>query len=138
MAPNVSTASEGISLRAAIARKILKIYVQKEQSKQRHGSSNAAPDWESEELPLFSIGPPPKGPIKAPPGKVCIIGAGMAGLVVANGLKQIGKYDFDIVEALPDRVGGRVYTQTFQDLKTPHNYYDVGAMRIPDIPAMKS
>ena len=40
-----------------------------------------------------------------PTGEVCIIGAGMAGLVVANGLKTIGKYDFDIVEALPDCAG---------------------------------
>lgn len=140
MASNVSTDSGGISLRAAIARKILKIYVQKELSKQRLNSPTPGPDWHNEELPRFSIPLPPESldPVPVPEGKVCIIGAGMAGLVVANGLKTIGKYDFDILEALPDRVGGRVYTQTFPDLNTPHNYYDVGAMRIPDIPSMNS
>ena len=138
MAPSVPTASRGISLRAAIARKILKNYVKKELSKQRLNVPTPGPDWHMEELPDFSIGLPPQGQAPVPTGKVCIIGAGMAGLVVANGLRTIGKYDFDIVEALPDRVGGRVYTQTFPDLSTPHNYYDVGAMRIPDITSMNS
>ena len=33
------------------------------------------------------------------------------------------------------RFGGRVYTHRFSDKK--HDYYDVGAMRFPDIPIMK-
>jgi monoamine oxidase len=44
---------------------------------------------------------------------------------------------YEILEA-SDRVGGRVYTYDFPaDSTTAHNYYDVGAMRIPDVPAMK-
>lgn len=52
-------------------------------------------------------------------------------------LKFVGITDFDILEA-DDRVGGRVYTypQPVQDSTGDHNYYDVGAMRIPDIPWM--
>ena len=45
--------------------------------------------------------------------------------------------NFDILEA-SDRVGGRCYTHKFDnDPKCPHSYYDIGAMRIPDIEAMR-
>ena len=40
---------------------------------------------------------------------------------------------YEILEA-DNRVGGRVYTHKFSD--APHDYYDVGAMRFPDIPIM--
>ena len=70
-------------------------------------------------------------------GKICIIGAGACGLYLALMLRYLGFSDFDILES-SQRVGGRCYTQTFPpDSKCPHNYYDVGAMRIPDIEAMK-
>ncbi|KAL6400898.1 L-amino acid oxidase [Ilyonectria robusta] len=55
-------------------------------------------------------------------------------------LKFLGVKEFDIIEA-SDRVGGRCYTYEFPEDKEhpcPHNYYDIGAMRIPDIPTMKS
>ncbi|PHH59145.1 hypothetical protein CDD81_3690 [Ophiocordyceps australis] len=41
---------------------------------------------------------------------------------------------YDIVEA-SSRIGGRVYTHRFSQEK--HDYYDVGAMRYPDIPIMQ-
>ncbi|KAF4637353.1 hypothetical protein G7Y89_g709 [Cudoniella acicularis] len=70
-------------------------------------------------------------------GRICIIGAGAAGLQIAMALKLIGITNVDILEA-NNRVGGRCYTQQLPDDNDyPHNYYDIGAMRIPDIPWMK-
>ncbi|KAK3370575.1 hypothetical protein B0H63DRAFT_528291 [Podospora didyma] len=71
-------------------------------------------------------------------GRICIVGAGVSGLFTAMILKYIGIDDFDILEA-SDRVGGRVYTYEFpDDPNCPHNYYDIGAMRIPEIETMQS
>lgn len=68
--------------------------------------------------------------------KVCIVGAGASGLYLAHLLTK-ASIPYDMLEA-SDRVGGRVYTYDFpSDPTTAHNYYDVGAMRIPDVPAMK-
>lgn len=71
-----------------------------------------------------------------PAGKICIIGAGAAGLAIALMLREKGFSKFDIFEA-SDRVGGRCYTFSFQEGDCPHDYYDIGAMRLPDIAAMK-
>ena len=73
-----------------------------------------------------------------PTGKIGIIGAGAAGLQVALALLWAGYTDFEILEA-SDRVGGRAYTVAFPDDSEhpcPHNFYDAGAMRIPEIAAM--
>lgn len=73
-------------------------------------------------------------------GKICIVGAGVAGLLTALMLKIGGIYDFDVIEA-SDRVGGRLYTHWFSDKENPdseHDYYDIGAMRIPEIKTMQS
>lgn len=76
-------------------------------------------------------------------GRVCIIGAGAAGLYTAMMLKYLGATNVDILEG-NTRVGGRCFTQPLpSDAKSlpgatkDHNYYDVGAMRIPDIPWMQ-
>ena len=69
-------------------------------------------------------------------GRVCIIGAGAAGLYTAMMLKYLGATNVDILEA-NDRIGGRCYTQALSGDSKFHNYYDVGAMRIPDIPWMQ-
>ncbi|KAF4465351.1 L-amino acid oxidase [Fusarium albosuccineum] len=70
--------------------------------------------------------------------RVAIVGAGVAGLYIAMMLKFLDIPHVDIYEA-SDRVGGRCYTYQFpEDKDCPHNYYDVGAMRIPDIDTMKS
>jgi hypothetical protein len=69
---------------------------------------------------------------------VGVIGAGMAGLYTAMILEDLG-IPYEILEA--DDVdehaerAGRVYTHRF-DMTTAGNYYDVGAMRFPDIPIM--
>lgn len=70
-----------------------------------------------------------------PPRKVCIVGAGVAGLYIAMILDslQIPNLTYDILEA-SSRVGGRVYTHHFSDQR--HDYYDIGAMRYPFIPIM--
>ncbi|KAK6357702.1 hypothetical protein TWF718_002011 [Orbilia javanica] len=69
------------------------------------------------------------------PHKVCIVGAGVAGLYIAMMLEdlQIPGLTYDILEA-SDRVGGRLYTYHFSDTK--HDYYDIGAMRYPKIKSM--
>jgi NADPH-dependent 2,4-dienoyl-CoA reductase/sulfur reductase-like enzyme len=90
-----------------------------------------APD---EENPPREEVPPDEG-IK--PAKVCIVGAGAAGIYMALMLTYLG-IEFDLLEA-SDRIGGRVYTYDgFKQSDKPgeqyaHNYYDVGAMRIPMI-----
>ncbi|KAJ5780654.1 Amine oxidase [Penicillium paradoxum] len=68
--------------------------------------------------------------------KVCIIGAGIAGLYIALILQDLGipNLSWDILEANRERIGGRIYTHRFSD--APNDYYDVGAMRYPDIPIM--
>lgn len=79
--------------------------------------------------------PDDKAPEAKPPAKVCIVGAGAAGIYMAWMLTYLG-INHDLLEA-SNRIGGRVYTYSkFKKLKNdkcPHNYYDVSAMRIPDI-----
>lgn len=59
--------------------------------------------------------------------KVCIIGAGVAGLTAAFELSPFG-FDITLIEAT-ERIGGRVMTHYFdQDKKL---YGELGAMRIP-------
>ncbi|KAL7758551.1 hypothetical protein ACKLNR_010978 [Fusarium oxysporum f. sp. zingiberi] len=71
-------------------------------------------------------------------GRVAIVGAGATGLYLAMMLKYLKISNVDIYEA-SDRIGGRVYTYEFdKDKASPHNYYDIGAMRIPEIDAMQS
>jgi hypothetical protein len=88
-----------------------------------------------------------------PEMRVCIVGAGAAGLFTAmifDWLKEKSKcrvipelnISYDIFEANPrERLGGRLYTYKFPS--TPkyqsgdHDYYDVGAMRFPENPVMK-
>jgi monoamine oxidase len=60
---------------------------------------------------------------------VGIIGAGITGLYAAFLLKEVG-IDFTILEADSSRAGGRIFTHHFnKDL--PHQYAEVGAMRLP-------
>ena len=80
------------------------------------------------------------------PTKVCIIGAGAAGLFTAmlfdylnaTLFKKGFNVQYDIFEAGKE-VGGRLYTHEFTKIteENPHDYYDVGAMRFPDNSVMK-
>ena len=65
--------------------------------------------------------------------KVCIVGAGMSGLYSALILDHLG-VPYDILEAA-DRPGGRILTHYFSTRE--HDYYDIGAMRFPNIPPME-
>ena len=93
----------------------------------------------------------PDTPIEAShnePLTVAIVGAGCAGLFVPmifNKLSAILKekqlpnlsVSCEIFEASEEsRLGGRVYTHKFSQ-GGPHDYYDVGAMRFPQIPIME-
>ncbi|CAG8491317.1 10164_t:CDS:2 [Dentiscutata erythropus] len=64
--------------------------------------------------------------------KICIIGAGTAGLLTALLLKEAGIEDVTILE-YQDRVGGRVHTHYFTDDPNDDRrlYGELGAMRIP-------
>ena len=70
-----------------------------------------------------------------PGTKVAIIGAGAAGLYIAMILDDLAipNLGYDILEA-DDRIGGRMKTHYFS--KVEHDYYDIGAMRFPNIPVM--
>ncbi len=60
--------------------------------------------------------------------KVAIIGGGLAGLASAFELRKLG-FDITVLEAIKDRIGGRIYTYYFDRSKTL--YHEFGAMRIP-------
>jgi monoamine oxidase len=86
-------------------------------------------------------GPTPAVPLQAyaleaapPPDSVAIVGAGMAGLYAAMRLQAEG-VSVRIFEAEPARVGGRVYTHRFT--ADPNQYFEAGAMRLPDIAEQK-
>jgi hypothetical protein len=75
--------------------------------------------------------------------KICIIGAGAAGLYAAMICDSL-HIDYDILEA-NSRIGGRLFTHRFNgneglnaEIGTParYDYFDVGAMRFPKIPFM--
>jgi|SRR3569833_119183 len=87
---------------------------------------------------------------------IAIVGAGVAGLFTAMILDHLNeKYKlnakYTIFEANgSDRLGGRLYSYYFQNKKDKdgkddpnyppvgkHDYYDVGAMRFPNVPVMK-
>jgi len=81
---------------------------------------------------------------RAPPPKVTvgILGAGAAGLYSAllldwlNNLlesqKELFRFDYEILEAEPERVGGRMYTYRFKSGKK-YDYY-VSGLTIPSVP----
>ncbi len=69
-----------------------------------------------------------------PPGistpRVAIVGAGISGLVAATELLRAGVNDITLFEARDSRIGGRVWSQTF-DSRYPHLIAEMGAMRFP-------
>ncbi len=66
--------------------------------------------------------------LAAPPGKIIVLGAGVAGLVAATRLRAEG-HDVVVLEA-SHRIGGRVWTRRFEhEGRVYHG--EMGAMRIP-------
>ena len=63
----------------------------------------------------------------------------MKGLYIAMILDELNipNLSYDILEG-SKRIGGRVYTHYFSPLtERPHDYYDVGAMRFPNVKIME-
>ena len=80
---------------------------------------------------------PPSVQSHDPELPVAIIGAGAAGLRAAM-LLQKAKIPYRILEA-SSRHGGRLFTYHFTNNPAlPHDYFDVGAMRFPNNPAMQA
>ena len=45
--------------------------------------------------------------------KVIVVGAGISGLAAARFLMNTGRFDVLVLEARPDRIGGRIWTHKF-------------------------
>lgn len=133
------------SFRAQYARRLIREKIYRELVK-RHGLQRDVPyipgdflEGPDEHVPSGPYDLPrdvSDGSLRAPDRrsfKFCIIGAGAAGLFLAMILSE-AHIPYDLLEA-SDRVGGRMYTKEFS--KRIHDYYDIGAMRYPDIPPMK-
>ncbi|KAF1992764.1 hypothetical protein P154DRAFT_549918 [Amniculicola lignicola CBS 123094] len=130
--------SPHISLRVARGKHILNSHLlnlyNSSHFKQGQGD---VPELPKKTIPPLESFPGGHGLPKGLTGPACIIGAGAAGLQAAMILPTLGITDITILEA-SDRVGGRAYTHQFPpDSNCKHNYYDMGAMRIPDIPSMQ-
>ena len=128
----MSTGSDEQDLRGRYAARILDISLRKRYAHLIEGRPRGGDD-----LPqLPDVPPAPRTPDPAL-GKICIIGAGITGLYLAMMCDYLD-ISYDLLES-SNRVGGRIYTHKFPETGTPinHNYYDVGAMRYPDIPVME-
>lgn len=129
-----------------VGKKLLSLYNKSDYAQLRSADANTRAI--ANQLPEKLIPPLAKSPLGGKERKhfsVCIIGGGCAGLYAAKLLADLEKksfdhlvtFDIDILEA-SERVGGRAYTHHFpKDDNCKHNYYDMGAMRIPDIASMK-
>ncbi|KAK4696357.1 hypothetical protein P7C71_g1551, partial [Lecanoromycetidae sp. Uapishka_2] len=100
----------------------------------------------NELAPIVNSLPPPttSEDDRTEPFKVGIIGAGVAGLFTAMILDYLNEHfkvnvEYEILECnKEERLGGRLYTHYFsEETDESHDYYDVGAMRYPDIGVMK-
>lgn len=134
------TADDSRSIRGRYAARILREFLTERYLKRypRDGDndipSGSLPSWSIpavDDLDRMSKQDPP-----LPEGKVCIIGAGIAGLYLAM-LLDHAKIPYEILEA-SSRIGGRIFTYEFptNDPPVEHNYYDVGAMRFPHLKTM--
>jgi hypothetical protein len=121
-----------LNLRAAYGKSVLHEALY---TKYKNSIPNPEPSLPAQP-PFLREGPPPD----FAPGPVCIIGAGAAGLAAAISIVDSTEAagtpftNIDILEA-SGSAGGRVFSYPFTDGQNPatHNYYDVGAMRLPDI-----
>jgi Flavin containing amine oxidoreductase len=65
------------------------------------------------------------------PLRVLVLGAGIAGLCAAYALRR-GGHDVHVVEADPDRIGGRLAASTCSPFHDPPLHADAGGVSIPD------
>ncbi|KAM0335647.1 hypothetical protein ACHAQA_000696 [Verticillium albo-atrum] len=122
-------------LRAAAAKSHLAAYLQEKRARVENAPTEPLPPFS---LPSLDKAHEKYGVEGGYDGRVCIVGAGAAGLYVAMMLKWLGITNVDILEAA-DHAGGRCATYQFPgEQDCAHNYYDMGAMRIPEIPTMAS
>lgn len=73
---------------------------------------------------LPPLRPPPLRENNGEPIRVGILGGGIAGLYAALLIDYLGPESgiaYDILEANPDRIGGRLYTHRFSD--SPNDYF---------------
>ena len=83
--------------------------------------------------PTLTTIPPDK--FKSTPFRVGVVGGGMAGLYSALLLQEnVPGVKITIYEA-SDRIGGRVCTHKFSP--KPYQYFDAGAMRLPNVQSQK-
>jgi hypothetical protein len=125
-----SESRDGLTLRAKWARFLVREQLARELNIAM--GPGQAP-WDRSNLPPRSQVLP--GDIAPQQRKLCIVGAGITGLYIALILDtlEIKNVSVDFFEA-SDRIGGRCFTYEFS--KRPHEYYDVGAMRFPEIDVM--
>ena len=105
-------------------------------------SNQPTPQSRSELAPIVDSLSPPQDD-RTEPFKVSIVGAGVAGLFTAMIFDYLNErfktnVEYQIIECNNDkRLGGRLYTHYFSpETDDSHDYYDVGAMRFPDITTM--
>ena len=113
------------TLHAAYAKHVLREHLVQKHNALTGGNDTTLPPLGDHNI-LGGVTPDPNQAI-------CIFGAGAAGLSAALFLSHIGFKNIWVLEAT-SRVGGRAYTHNFTSGDDcNHNYYDIGAMRIPDI-----
>lgn len=69
------------------------------------------------------------------PLRVLVLGAGIAGLCTAYVLRRAG-HDVHLIEADPDRIGGRLAARTRSPFRDPLLHADAGGVSIPDSHAL--
>lgn len=90
--------------------------------------------WCESQTPMKRVRPSMNPKVDPAAISVGILGAGMAGLYAALILRSLG-IRVHLFEANPARIGGRVYTYRFDS--SQNQYFEAGAMRLPDIPEQK-
>lgn len=87
--------------------------------------------WAEHQTPVGTARPEAHPPVDPATLSVGIVGGGISGLY-AGLLLQAAGASVHVFEEDPERLGGRVYTYRFDP--APNQYFEAGAMRLPEIP----